>query len=336
MLLNNDTVFSSGDWMKIIPVILSILIITALSGCFGDEEPAPEEIKKYEPADLNLDGKIVSVEFDRDYVIAGEKVTAELVVANTGTEKITSITVEIKAKVISLEDFLANMYLKTMSEEEKTATIAIPYDENEIKPGIEPGTNRPISAVFNTEKERQGRSLAGTYEVTINLFVNGQYVDTKVLPITLHSGTPREITPTPTPSPTPTPARTPTPMPTSVPTPAITQTATPVPTPTPTPEPVVVATPTGRSVYARVMASKFTVSNLQINAGDEVLWDNVDETAYTIVEVNKKIANITLRAEGRAKYIFTTTGDYKFRLYDKFNKPTLNTQTIVVKVNASQ
>ncbi len=313
--------------MKLIPVVLLILIVVALSGCSGSKETVPTETKKYERTNLNLEAAIVKVKFDRDNVIAGEKVLAELVVGNTGSERIINETVEIKAKVETLDDFLANLYLKTMSDEKKTGTFTLDFDTP-----IEPGKNDRVSAIFRTEKERQGRSLAGTYEVTINLFVNGQYADTKVLPITLYSGTPKDFTPTPVPTPSPTP--TPTPIPTPTPTPTITE--TPTPTPTPTPEPVVVATPTGKSVYSRVMSSKFSLSNLQINAGDAILWDNFDLDTYTIVDIDGKIANITLRSEGKATYILNTTGNYSFGLYYNFMKGAApSIQNIAVRVNAS-
>lgn len=316
--------------MKMVPIILLILIVAALSGCTGSKETVPTETKKYERTNLNLEAAIVKVKFDRDNVIAGEKVLAELIVGNTGSEKITNETVEIKAKVSTLDDFLANMYLKTMSDEKKTGTFTIDFDTP-----IEPGKNDRISAVFRTEKERQGRSLAGTYEVTINLFVNGQYADTKVLPITLYSGTPKDFTPTPVPTPSPTP--TPTPSPTPTPTPIITETPTPAPTPTPTPEPVTVATPTGTTYYARIMGSKFTVTSVQINAGDAVQWkDFDDDKPYTIVDMDKKMANITLRAGGTATYIFNTTGTYSFGLYYNFMKGAAPSfQNITVRVNAT-
>jgi len=83
--------------MKLVPIILLILIVAALSGCTGSKETVTTEAQKHERANLNLDAAIVKVKFDRDNVIAGEKVLAELVVGNTGSEKITNETVEIKA-----------------------------------------------------------------------------------------------------------------------------------------------------------------------------------------------------------------------------------------------
>jgi len=80
-------------------------------------------------------------------------------------------------------------------------------------------------------------------------------------------------------------------------------------------EPVVVATPTGIITTLKIMNFKFSVLNVQINAGDEVLWNNFDEDYYTIVESDNKIANITLKGTGKASYIFNRSGSYKFGLY---------------------
>ncbi len=314
--------------MKKAIYIILFLFILALSGCISSSETYKEQ--KYELADPNLVGKIVDVKIDReDNITAGETVKANLFVANIGTEKITSETVEIKAKLKTLEDFVSNLYIKTLSDEKKTTTFPVNFSEN-----IEPETVKVLSAYFHTPGEMNNRSMAGNYEFTVILYVNGQKTDSKVYEITLHSGTPREFTPTPTPLKSTSATRTPTP--TSPLTPIITEIPTPTPTPTPTPEPVLIATPTGKSVYDRVMGSIFTVSNLNINAGDKVLWDNLDDTKYTIVDMDGKIANITLKEFGKATYIFNATGDYRFGLYYTLMRTAPSVQTINVRVNASQ
>jgi plastocyanin len=332
MFLSNNTIHSIGDLMnRLFPIILIILIVTALSGCTGSNattsiNTATVQVQRLEHPDPNLDATVTELKFDRNDIRAGEKVTAELMVLNAGTENITNETVEIKAKVNTLDDTLANLYLKTMSDEKKTGIKTIDFDSSENPYYlIKPGEKKMLSAVFPTEKERQGKSLAGIYEVTITLSANGQKIEARTLPITLLSGETREFTPTPTPSPTPTP--TPTPAPT------INVTAT--LTPTPTPEPVVVATPTGISVYSRVKSDKFVYPTHQINAGDKVLWDNMEDTTYTIVETDKKIANITLRGAGKAEYIFNTTGNYSFGLYYNLMRTAPSIQTISVRINAS-
>jgi len=306
-------------------IILLILIAVALSGCMGEgsSKGTPIEIQKFDLANPNLDGQIVDVKFDRDDIRAGEMATPELFIANTGSEKIRNETVEITAKVKTLDDFLANLYLKTMSEEKKTRIMEPLNFQTEIKPG----TVKSISVKFQTIKEMQGRSLAGTYEITLTLSVNGQKVEARIFPITLHSGEVREITPIPTPLVTPTPSKTPTPAP------KIKETE--IPVPTPTPEPVVVATPTGKIIPIRIMSDKFAITHIQIDAGDQIQWVNFNPVDnYDIVEMDQKIPKMLLK--DRLSYTFNTTGDYKFGAYYRNMKVDPSIQTVSVRVNASK
>lgn len=335
MFLSNNTIHSIGDLMnRLFPIILVILIVSAISGCTGPKETTsfkntPVQVQRFERANLNLDAIVTEIKFDRDDIRAGEKVTAELMVLNSGTETITNETVEIKAKVNTLDDTLANLYLKTMSDEKKTGTKTIDFDSRENPYYlIKPGEKKMLSAVFPTEKERQGKSLAGNYDVTITLNVNGQKIEARTLPITLLSGEIRVFTPTPTPSPTPTPT------PTLTPEPTITE--TPTPTPTPTPEPVIVATPTGKVVYTRINQNTFGDPNLKINAGDTVEWNNDDDTDYTLVETENKIPNIAIKYYKRVRYTFNQTGDYLFNMTYFGLRTTPKQQQITVRVNASQ
>lgn len=303
--------------------ILLILVAVALSGCTGEDSSKgmPVQVQKFDLANPNLNGQIVDVKFDRDDIRAGEIATPELFIANTGSEKIINETVEITAKVKTLDDFLANLYLKTMSEEKKTRII----DPINFQTEIEPGTVKPISAGFHTIKEMEGRSLAGTYEINITLSVNGQKVEARIFPITLHPGDVREVTPTPTPSPIPTVN--------STPIPTIKKTET--PTPTPTPEPVVVAEPTGKVIAINVKDDKFSNTSIKIDAGDKVRWINYNpDDNYDIIEMTEKIPTIVLRDS--ASYIFNTTGDYKFGAYYKNMAKDPSTMTISVRVNASK
>ncbi|HEY9246399.1 MAG TPA: hypothetical protein VIO11_06080, partial [Candidatus Methanoperedens sp.] len=250
----------------------------------------------------------------------GEAVTADLIVANTGTEKISEEEVEIKARLLTLDDFMANLYIKTMSDEKKTVSFPVNFSEE-----IGPGSVKTLNAKFHTQKEMQGKSLAGTYELKIILSINGQKVDSKVMQITLHPGTPREITPTAV----PTPATTPTPVPT--PTPAPTPEITEPPKPTPTPIPVVVATPTGKVNYTRIYNSYFQESIINIGAGDAIEWNNIDDITYTLVEKDNKLSNITIRDGKRTMYIFNQTGDYHFKMIYTSLRTDPVEQEIIVK-----
>lgn len=317
---------------KNLPIIVLIFLAVALSGCTGSDSSkiTSVQVERFDRANLNLDAKIVDVKLEPDDIRAGEKVTAKLFIANIGSENITNETVEIKAKVITLDDSLANIYLKTMKEENKTWKMPFEF-ETEIKTE----TVNTVSATFNTIKEMKGKSLAGTYEITVTLSVNGQKVEAWIKPITLKSGEVRVFTPVPTPisTPTPTPTKTPMPIFTPVPTPEVLEIVTPAPTPEPTP--FVAATPTGKVIQTRIKSDRFVEPKLQIDAGDEILWANYVESDYTIEEVDQKIPIINIRFLGRANYTFYTTGIYNFKLYFKPMRGEPSTQTINVRYNAS-
>ncbi len=305
-----------------LPIVLLIVVIIS-AGCLSPSSPPtiPDDTQNI-PVNPDLKAKIVKVSLDRDDIRAGEKVSADLSIGNIGNLNITNETVILKAKVLSLDDFLANLYLNVMSDEQKSMTYTLNFNDE-----IKPGAIIPVSAIFKTEKEMKGKSLAGTYEVTIKLYINGQYADADGLKVRLLPGNPRNIEPVTTPVPTPVPTFTPTPTPTV----EIIET----PEPTPTPEPVVIATPTGRKVTTRIMNSRFTELNKQIGAGDKLIWQNYDESLYTIVEVNGQIGNITVGLLKDATFIFNTTGDYKFGLYYVPMRGEPSYQTIKVRVNTT-
>lgn len=309
---------------KTLPIIM-ILLLAALSGCIGSNS-SDEYVQDmtFEHANPNLDANIVDVKLSPDDVRAGEKVEAKLVIANTGTEKIVNESIEIRAKVKSLDDFLANLALKFMSDESKTRTFPMDFEEE-----IQPDSIKPLVADFQTQQELQGKNLAGKYMVTVILSVNGQKVAGKVVPITLLSGKPRDELPNTTSSNvTPTPTITLTAAPTETMTPQITV------TPTPTPEAVTVSKPTGNTVYLRIMGWKFTESSKEIDAGDKVLWHVIDDDTFTIVEMDGKLPNITVSY--KTTQFFNTTGTYRFSLYYPKIRTAPSTQTIKVKLNTSQ
>lgn len=228
--LRLETIIIIGDAMKRLISIVIVLMIVALSGCTDQEVSTQPEGQTFERANLNLDGKMMSIELTPTDARAGENITAKLVVGNTGTENVISETIEIQAKARSLNDFFANLALTAMSNEKKTMTFTTEFTE-EIKPGM----IKTLTRVFSTPRELKGRNLAGNYDITVILSVNGQRVESKTVKLKLSSGTPRDIyntqepastvatTATANPAPTVIAAPTATPTPTSVPTPELTQ-----------------------------------------------------------------------------------------------------------------
>ncbi len=324
--------------MKFRILIPLIIISLVASGCISSKSmdqssntPAPTPVK----SNPNLDAKIVSLTLDRDYYNAGEPVTAKLTIANTGTINITSEKVVVEATVVSLEDFLGNMYLKIMSKEEKSRSYTKEYNDKVL-----PESVKSFSATFRTMRETQGRNLAGQYIVTVSLYVNDQWADSREIQITLHSGTPVEPTPIVTPTPQVTefiPTPTPTPTPTLIPTPTPMLTPTPTPTPTPIPTPVntpeINVTPTGVNKEVRIMGGRFGIPTLSIKPGDAVFWNNFDDSTMIVDSVEDfPFANLTVASEGRSSiFVFNRSGTYHYELYNNYKRKTNSILTITVR-----
>ena len=205
--------------MKRLISIVIVLLIVALSGCTEQKDSIQTEGQIFERANLNLNGEMMSIELTPTDARAGENITAKLVVSNTGNEIIKSETIEIQAKARSLNDFLANLALKVMSNEKKTMTFTTEFTD-EIKPQM----FKTLTRVFPTPRELKGRNLAGSYDITVILSVNGQRVESKTIELKLGTGMPREIYNTKEIEPTPTATITVTAAPTG--------TLTPIPVPT--------------------------------------------------------------------------------------------------------
>lgn len=285
---------------RLFPVIL-VLLVVALSGCTGQDASSETEGHTFDRANLNLNGKMMDLEFLPTDVRAGEKITANLVVGNTGSENIARENIEIKVKAISLNDFLANIALLAMSESKKTVTFSNEYNE-EIKPGM----IKPISYAFPTPKELKGKNLDGIYSITIILSVNGQNVESRTTKIKLRSGKPREISNTLEPASTSVAATTATSTPTGAATaaPTVSLAETPAPTPTPAPQETVDTFLFGWDDVPGTDSARLT-GYLKTKFG--VDWV---ENANIEKDENDKIINIT----SENHYISLTLDDYRAKL----------------------
>jgi plastocyanin len=312
---------------RLFPIIL-VLMVVVLSGCTGQDASSGTEGHTFDRANLNLNGKMMDLEFLPTDVRAGEKVTTNLVVGNTGTENIVRENIEIKVKAISLNDFLANIALLAMSESKKTLTFSKEYNE-EIKPGM----IKPLTYVFPTPLELKGKNLAGTYSVTILLSVNGQDVDSRTMNMKLRSGKPRDDLNTT--ANTSSGTVTVTSAPTVTVTASSTTTATPTPTSTPAQKPVgATIAPTGILYVTRIMGYKFSEPNLSIDAGDTLQWHNLDDDTMTLAEMDGKIPNQSVYE--RTYYNFTTTGTYRFQMFWPRMRVDPPVQVINVVLNQSR
>jgi len=325
--LRVETIIIIGDATKRLISVILVLMIVALSGCTGQDVYSETEGQTFDRANPNLDGNMMDIELSPNDARAGENITAKLVVGNTGTENIISEMIEIQAKAKSLDDVLANLALIFMSEENKTMTFTMEYNEE-----IKPGTIKLLSHVFSTPREMKNRSLAGIYDITLILSVNGQKVDAKSVKLKLGSGKPRETSKRLESASTPEATAAPTPIVTV--TAALTPTPTPTPTLTPVPTPKeVTVEPTGKIHVTRIMGYKFGESSITIDAGDTLQWYNLDEDTITLFEMNGKIPNQSVYS--RKNYNFTTTGTYRFQLIYPKMRVEPPVQVITVKLNPS-
>jgi len=124
----------------------------------------------------NLSARIVGdIVFDKPVYRAGDKVMATMVIENTGTERITKEKIKIRATARKLDDFVANLALKTMSVEKKSQDYEMEFSEV-----VEPGNISEIGpVVFHTQAKMNGVPLAGEYNIQLTLYVNGQWAETR-------------------------------------------------------------------------------------------------------------------------------------------------------------
>ena len=126
-------------------------------------------------------GEIESVTLGKDKYNAGDTVNAEMKIKNTGEVDMTSEKIVITVKCIELESFGGNMVLKGLSDEEKTETYTLSFSGV-----ISPGESKTLSAKFDTPAEMSGVSLAGEYDLTLTLKVDGYSLDQKKMNLVLY------------------------------------------------------------------------------------------------------------------------------------------------------
>ncbi|MCK5661150.1 MAG: hypothetical protein KAH86_07300 [Methanosarcinales archaeon] len=174
------------NYITVFIIVMAITMALLTSGCFGDDTAStpptttPVTTTHIETGDSAISAQIVSITFDKDNYKAGDKVTAILTIKNIGTDEITSEKIDITARLVKLKSTAANLALKALSDEKKTRTYSMPY-----KNSIQPGETKKLSAVFTTQKELEGISLAGEYDVYVKLSVNDVNVGSSSLVLKL-------------------------------------------------------------------------------------------------------------------------------------------------------
>ena len=115
-----------------------------------------------------------------------------------------------------------------------------------------------------------------------------------------------------------------TPTPTPAPTPVITQTQVRTPASTPTPE----VTASGNQSNVKLETKRgFTPKNVNISAGDEIIWTNEGTYTVTLVSSDGLFEDKSLNIAKRTNYTFLKTGTFSFYLKNDKNL----TGTIIVE-----
>lgn len=177
-----------ANYITVFLTVMAITMALLTSGCFGGDDaststPSPTQAvttTHIDTGDSTISAQIMSIKFDNDDYKAGDKVTAILAVKNTGTEEITSETIDITARLVKLKSSAANLALKALSDDKKTRKYSM-----DRKNTIQPGETKDLSAIFTTQKELEGISLAGEYDVYMKLSVNGVNVGSSSLVLKL-------------------------------------------------------------------------------------------------------------------------------------------------------
>ncbi|RJS70841.1 MAG: hypothetical protein CW694_06655 [Candidatus Syntrophoarchaeum sp. WYZ-LMO15] len=129
----------------------------------------------------DVSGRIVSIDFDKPGYNAGDTINVELKFENTGVVPITQEEVIIRAYCERLDSTLGRLALRTMTEDQRTSTTRRTYSVN-----VNPGEIGTLAASFRTEREIEGVSLAGDYEVTVILKGNGITLEVRKLELRLN------------------------------------------------------------------------------------------------------------------------------------------------------
>ncbi|MHC1624651.1 MAG: hypothetical protein ACXQS2_01430 [Methermicoccaceae archaeon] len=171
-------------------VIVAIALLITGSGVLGmlmmeRDVPAPSNQSSPSPAFPGLSAKILEVELGSDRYAAGDIVNASMLVKNDGNVTIVGVKVGVTIYVMELHSKGSNLLLKTMGDEERSRYYVVSYDTK-----IEPNEQKILKASVRTVKEIKGIDLAGTYRVTVTLFVspdgeNYQRVHSKVIEMEL-------------------------------------------------------------------------------------------------------------------------------------------------------
>jgi len=155
-------------------VVVLVVVVTSLFAVWQVRSP---EVQQITVVDVypGLSARIVDVMLENETYRAGDTVRASMLIENTGNVTITQELVRVDVYVLSLKSIAGNIFLKTLSDQERTRSTMLEYQVV-----IKPGERKTLRASFDTVEEMGGVKLAGKYRVTITLYVSPDDVPKRV------------------------------------------------------------------------------------------------------------------------------------------------------------
>lgn len=164
---------------NVITIVIIIVIACFAFGCLGGDE-SPEQKPKTTPAPWTPPEQPYIKSIDTSQLKLGEPSEATITIFNNGNETVMKEKIVMTATAVKLDNFAANLALKTKSDEEKTETYSLEFTEQ-----IESGESCALCAEFDLPAKVSGVSIAGLYHVTIEVYTDDTLIGTKKIDLHL-------------------------------------------------------------------------------------------------------------------------------------------------------
>jgi len=170
---------------NIAAIILIIVIASSVFGCIGDDKPEPPEQKPSAPSKPWVPPEHPYVKsIDASKLKLGAPSEATITIFNNGNETVTKERIVMTATLVKLDDWKISPFLRTISDEDKTETYTLEFDE-----WIESGESCALCAEFNlpakVEMKGQKVSIAGTYHAAIEVYADDTLIGTQTMELHL-------------------------------------------------------------------------------------------------------------------------------------------------------
>ena len=165
---------------RVAMIVIIIVIACFAFGCLGGDNKSPEQKPETPSAPWTPPQHPYIKSIDTSKLKLGEPSDATITIFNNGNETVMKERIVMTATAVKLDNFAANLALKTKSDEEKTETYSLEFTEQ-----INSGESCALSAEFDLPAKVSGVSIAGLYHVTIKVYTDDTLIGTKNLDLHL-------------------------------------------------------------------------------------------------------------------------------------------------------